>query len=44
MLTAEAYRENVLEALQAGVSGYVAKPFTSEILENKIHEILGKIN
>ena len=36
MLTAEAYRENVLAAVQAGVDDYVAKPFTPEGLGIKI--------
>ena len=36
MLTAEAYRENVTEAVKAGVDDYVAKPFTPEVLGQKI--------
>lgn len=41
MLTAEAKREQILEAAQAGVSGYVIKPFTAEILKEKLDKILG---
>jgi len=41
MLTAEAKREQIVEAAQAGVSGYVIKPFTAEILKEKLEKILG---
>ncbi len=40
MLTAEAYRENVLAAAQAGVTDYVIKPFTSDVLIEKLTQIL----
>lgn len=40
LLTAEAYRENVEAAMKAGVSDYVIKPFTAEILTSKIFEVL----
>jgi two-component system, chemotaxis family, chemotaxis protein CheY len=40
MLTAEAYRENVVEAMKAGVSDYVVKPFTSSALADKIAHVL----
>ena len=36
MVTAEAKREQIIEAAQAGVNGYVIKPFTSEIIEGKL--------
>ena len=41
MLTAEAKREQIIEAAQAGVSGYVIKPFTAVTLKEKIDKILG---
>jgi two-component system chemotaxis response regulator CheY len=41
MLTAEAKREQIVEAAQAGVSGYVIKPFTAATLKEKIDKILG---
>jgi two-component system, chemotaxis family, chemotaxis protein CheY len=41
MLTAEAKREQIVEAAQAGVNGYVIKPFTAEILKEKLDKILG---
>jgi two-component system chemotaxis response regulator CheY len=40
MVTAEAKREQIVEAVQAGVSGYVVKPFTAEILKQKLDKIL----
>jgi len=41
MLTAEAKREQIVEAAQAGVNGYVIKPFTAETLKEKLEKILG---
>ena len=40
MVTAEAKREQIVEAAQAGVSGYVVKPFTAQVLKEKIEKIL----
>ena len=40
MVTAEAKREQIVEAAQAGVSGYVIKPFTAATLKEKIDKIL----
>jgi two-component system chemotaxis response regulator CheY len=40
MLTAEAKREQIVEAAQAGVNGYVIKPFTAETLKAKLEKIL----
>ena len=40
MLTAEAKREQIVEAAQAGVSGYVIKPFTAITLKEKLDKIL----
>jgi two-component system chemotaxis response regulator CheY len=39
MVTAEAKREQIVEAAQAGVSGYVVKPFTAETLKSKLEKI-----
>ena len=39
MVTAEAKQENIVEALQAGVSNYIVKPFTSKTLQEKIDKI-----
>jgi two-component system chemotaxis response regulator CheY len=40
MLTAEARREQIFTAVQAGVDGYVIKPFTAVTLKDKIDKIL----
>lgn len=39
MVTAEAKKENIVEAAQAGASGYVVKPFTAATLEEKLNKI-----
>jgi two-component system chemotaxis response regulator CheY len=39
MVTAEAKREQIVEAAQAGVSGYVVKPFTAATLKQKLERI-----
>jgi len=36
MVTAESQKENVLQAVQAGVSNYIVKPFTAEVMEEKL--------
>jgi two-component system chemotaxis response regulator CheY len=40
MVTAESKREQIIEAAQAGVSGYVVKPFTAQVLKEKIEKVL----
>ena len=42
MVTAEAKRDQIVEAAQAGVNGYVVKPFTAAALKEKIEKIFGK--
>jgi len=39
MVTAEAKKENIIEAAQAGASGYVVKPFTAITLDEKLQKI-----
>jgi two-component system, chemotaxis family, chemotaxis protein CheY len=39
MITAEAKKENIVEAAQAGASGYIVKPFTAAILDEKLNKI-----
>jgi two-component system chemotaxis response regulator CheY len=39
MVTAEAQKENLIEAIQAGVSNYIVKPFTAEVLQEKLIKI-----
>ncbi|GMU68553.1 MAG: response regulator [Steroidobacteraceae bacterium] len=41
MVTAEAKRDQIVAAAQAGVSGYVIKPFSAETLKKKLDKILG---
>jgi len=43
MVTAEAKKENIIAAAQAGANGYVVKPFTAITLEEKINKIFEKI-
>lgn len=43
MVTAEAKKENIIAAAQAGASGYVVKPFTTAILDEKLTKIFEKI-
>lgn len=40
LLTAEAKREQIVEAAAAGVNGYVVKPFTSQTLRDKLDKII----
>ncbi|MFA6011273.1 MAG: response regulator [Desulfobacteraceae bacterium] len=42
MVTAEATRENIIEAIGAGASNYVVKPVQADVLEAKLRSILGK--
>ena len=42
MVTAEAQKENIIDAVQAGVSNYVVKPFTAEALQEKLTKIFSK--
>lgn len=43
MVTAESKREQIIEAAQAGVNGYVVKPFTAATLKEKIEKIFERI-
>lgn len=42
MVTTEAEKERVVQAIQAGVNNYVVKPFTPEVLSQRITETLEK--
>ena len=42
MVTAEALKDNIVAAAQAGISDYVVKPFTAATLEEKLKKIFGK--
>jgi len=39
MVTAEAQKENILEAVKAGVSSYIVKPFTADTVEEKLQKV-----
>ncbi|MDR1647131.1 MAG: chemotaxis response regulator CheY [Zoogloeaceae bacterium] len=43
MVTAEAKKENIIAAAQAGASGYIVKPFTSATLAEKLNKIFEKM-
>ncbi len=43
MVTAEAKRDQIIEAAQAGVNGYVVKPFTAQALKEKIEKIFARV-
>jgi two-component system chemotaxis response regulator CheY len=43
MVTAEAKRDQIVEAAHAGVNGYVVKPFTAAALQEKIERIFERI-
>ncbi len=43
MVTAEAKREQIIEAAQAGVNGYVIKPFTAATLKEKLDKIFERL-
>ncbi len=42
MVTAEAQKDNIIEAVQAGVNNYVVKPFTADALLEKLQKIFAK--
>lgn len=44
MVTAEAKREQIVEAAEAGVNGYIVKPFTADTLKEKIDKIFERLN
>jgi len=44
MVTAEQKREQIVEAAQAGVNGYIVKPFTAATLKEKLEKIFDRID
>ena len=42
MVTAEAQKDSVVQAVQAGVSNYIVKPFTPEAIKEKLEQIFKK--
>jgi two-component system chemotaxis response regulator CheY len=43
LVTAEAKKEDIITAAQAGASGYIVKPFTKATLEEKLNKIIAKM-
>ncbi|MBI5634171.1 MAG: chemotaxis response regulator CheY [Nitrospirae bacterium] len=43
MVTAEAEKEKVITAIQAGVNNYIVKPFTAEVLKEKMDRIFERL-
>jgi two-component system chemotaxis response regulator CheY len=43
MVTAEAKKEDIVTAAQAGAAGYIVKPFTKATLEEKVNKIIEKM-
>ncbi|WP_444547929.1 chemotaxis response regulator CheY [Candidatus Magnetomonas plexicatena] len=43
LVTAEAEKEQVIEAVKAGVNNYVIKPFTADVLREKLDKIFEKL-
>lgn len=43
MVTAEAKKENIIAAAQAGANGYVVKPFTAAVLDEKLGKVFAKM-
>lgn len=43
MITTRSVQDDIVEAIKAGVNSYIVKPFTPEILKEKINEILANI-
>lgn len=41
MVTTRSVREDIMTAAQAGVNNYVVKPFTPQVLKEKIEQVLG---
>ncbi len=41
MVTAEAQKDNIVEAVKAGVSNYIIKPFTAETINEKLKKVFG---
>ena len=43
MVTAEAEKEKVIQAIQAGVNNYIVKPFTAEVFKEKMDKVFEKL-
>ncbi len=43
MVTTRSVQDDIVEAIKAGVNSYIVKPFTPEVLKEKINEVLSKL-
>lgn len=43
MVTARGVKDDVLEAMRAGVNSYIVKPFTPQVLKEKIEKVLSSV-
>ena len=43
MITGIAQKEDIVQAIEAGVNGYIVKPFTPQTLREKIQELAGDV-
>ena len=43
MITGIAQKEDIVQAIEAGVNGYIVKPFTPQTLKEKIQELMGDV-
>ena len=41
MVTAEAQKNNIVDAVKAGVNSYIVKPFTAETINEKLKKVFG---
>jgi len=44
MVTAEATKQNIIEAIKAGVNDYIVKPFTAEVMKEKIDKVFSCVS
>jgi two-component system, chemotaxis family, chemotaxis protein CheY len=42
MITTVSEKENVVKAMRSGIDVFIAKPFTPDVLQNKVKELMGK--
>ena len=42
MVTAEGNKDNIIEAAKAGVSNYIVKPFTADVLQQKMEAVFNR--
>ena len=43
MVTTRSLKEDIIQAVQAGVNSYIVKPFTPQLLKEKIDEVMAQV-